>query len=376
MTGQRFGKCIVLCLLPWSCLSFAWSDAAGPGTASLGAGHVRKGLPRDAANGTDEQSNMSVPCTALPPPRYGYYYVDRGSGVSLGSVLVYWCQEGYQLVGSQRLACLRQESSSSWSHPPPQCQAAAQPSGSGSRIAVAASLLSGAVILALAVSFAVCCWRDRARKSRGGQQQHRRKLRARKRGPITPERGRNAFGRLKHYHRRDYHLSAISSCVFPGAFAGCHNLAFQSPAQQPKLPLESWLSEARPLPPPGPAPARSALPPAHRPRDLLPLCYTGPGEHRGFSKLGKPDRPMLPQHAWGTGHTRLAEYRGIRSAQRCCWISGRAVVLVRGGLAAPGTVACTGLGVRMSTPSTPCLLKDPNCSTQTTLLQRLGILVG
>lgn len=59
MKGQRFGKCIVLCLLPWNCLSFAWSDAGGPGTTSLGAGHVRKGLPRDAANGTDVQSNIS-----------------------------------------------------------------------------------------------------------------------------------------------------------------------------------------------------------------------------------------------------------------------------------------------------------------------------
>lgn len=72
--------------------------------------------------------SLPVPCTALHPPRYGYYYVDRGSGVSLGSVLVYWCQEGYQLVGSERIACLRQESTSSWSHPPPQCQGK-EPSG-------------------------------------------------------------------------------------------------------------------------------------------------------------------------------------------------------------------------------------------------------
>ncbi|XP_072779397.1 uncharacterized protein [Taeniopygia guttata] len=234
MTGKRFRKCIFLCLLPWSCLSFAWSDADGPGAASPGAGHVRKGLPRDAANGTDVQSNISVPCTALPPPRYGHYYVDRGSGVSLGSVLVYWCQEGYRLVGSERLACLRRDSTSSWSHPPPQCQAAPQPAGTGSRLAVAASLLSGAVILALSVSFAVCCWRDRARKSRGGQQR-RRQVRGWKRDPSIPERSRNAFGRLKHYHRRDYHLSAVSSSVFPGAFAGCNNLAFQRYGSAPHL---------------------------------------------------------------------------------------------------------------------------------------------
>ncbi|XP_075013716.1 uncharacterized protein LOC142085527 [Calonectris borealis] len=306
MTGQRFGKCIALCLLPWSCLSFAWSDAAGPGTASPGAGHVRKGLPRDVANGTYVHNNISAPCTALPPPRYGYYDVDRGSGVSLGSVLVYWCQEGYQLVGSERLSCLRRESASSWSHPPPHCQAAPQPPGTGSRAAVAASLLSGAVILALSVSFAVCCWRDRERRSRGGQQ-HRRKVRGgRKRDPSTPERGRNAFGRLKHYHRRDYHLSALSSSVFPGAFAGCNNLAFQrSPENLLKLPLQSWHPEAQVLPqlvlqpstppltalpsqPPRNVPLPALPCPADLPRDLLPLYYRSYEEYKLFNKFGRP----------------------------------------------------------------------------------------
>ncbi|KAM6092365.1 sushi domain-containing protein 3-like [Theristicus caerulescens] len=249
MTGQRLGKCIAFCLLPWSCLSFSWSDAAGPGTISPGAGHIRKGLPRDVANRTYVHSNISAPCTALPPPRYGYYYVDRGSGISLGSVLVYWCQEGYQLVGSERLSCLRRESASSWSHPPPHCQAAPQPSGTGSRAAVAASLLSGAVILALSVSFAVCCWRDRARRSRGG-----------------------------------------------------------SPENLPKLPLQSWHPDAQVLPqlvlqpstPPIAAlprqphrkPHDAVLPamPCHAdlPRDLLPLHYRSYEEHKLFNKFGRP----------------------------------------------------------------------------------------
>ncbi|XP_071406025.1 sushi domain-containing protein 3-like [Pithys albifrons albifrons] len=306
MMGQRFRKSIALCLLPWSCLSFAWSDAAGSSTASPGAGHIRKGLPRDVANGTDVHSNISVPCTALPPPRYGYYYVDRGSGVSLGSVLVYWCQEGYQLMGSERLTCLRRESTSSWSHPPPHCQAASQRSDSGSRVAVAASLLSGAVILGLSVSFAVCCWRDRARRSREGQQ-HRRKVRGGwKHDSSMPERGRNAFGRLKHYHRRDYHLSALSSSMFPGAFAGCSNVAFQSsPENQPKLPLESWHPDVQALPQlvlqpstgpiaalPSQLPHNILLPTlachADLPRDLVPLYYRSYEEHEVFSKTGMP----------------------------------------------------------------------------------------
>ncbi|KAM6417538.1 uncharacterized protein J5M81_004940 [Pluvialis apricaria] len=306
MTGQRFGKRMALCLLPWSCLSFAWSDAAGPGTALPGAGHVRKGLPRDVDNGTYTHSNISAPCTALSPPRHGYYYVDRGSGISLGSVLVYWCQEGYQLVGSERLSCLRRESASSWSHPPPHCQATAHPSASGSRAAVAASLLSGAVILALSVSFALCCWRDRARRSRGGQQYGRKVRGGRKRDPSSPERGRNAFGRLKHYHRRDYHLSALSSSVFPGAFAGCNNPAFQRSSENlPKLPLQSWHPDAPILPqlllqpgtPPITAlpsqPPRNVLVPAmpchaDPPRDLLPLYYRSYEEHKLYNKFRRP----------------------------------------------------------------------------------------
>ncbi|XP_061871828.1 uncharacterized protein LOC133628050 [Colius striatus] len=300
MRGQRFGKCITLCLLPWCCLSFALSDAASPGTASPGVGHVRKRLPRDNDNGTYMHSNTSASCMALPPPRYGYYYVDRGSGISLGSVLVYWCQEGYQLVGSERLSCLRHDSASSWSHPPPQCQAPSQPSGSGSRAAVAASLLSGAVILVLSISFAVCCWRDRARRSSGGQQ-HRRKVRGGwKCDPSAPERGRNAFGRLKHYHRRDYHLSALSSSVFPGAFSGCNNLSFQrSPENLPKPPLQSWHPEAQALPQlvlqPGVPPSRSHHIPlptrpgrGHRPTDCPPLAYTIYEEQQLFSKFGRP----------------------------------------------------------------------------------------
>ncbi|XP_053912911.1 uncharacterized protein LOC128850997 [Cuculus canorus] len=301
MMEQRFGNCITLCLLPWSCLSFAWSDVAGPGTTWPGAEHVRKWLSRDIVNGTYVHSNTSAPCMALPPPRYGYYYVDRGSGVSLGSVLVYWCQDGYQLVGSERLLCLRRGSASSWSQPPPYCQAAPQPAMSGARTALAASLLSGAVILALSVCFAVCCWRDRARRSREGQQ-HGRKVRGRRKlSPSTRERRRNTFGRLKHYHRRDYHLSALSSSVFPGAFAGRNNLAFQrSPKNAPKLFLQSWHPDAPVLPqlvlqpgtPPVNAvpsqPAHNVLVPAVPCHADIPLYYRSYEEHRIFNKFRMP----------------------------------------------------------------------------------------
>lgn len=76
------------------------------------------------------------------------------------------------------------------------------------------------------------------------RQQHTRKVRRGwKRDLSAPERGRNAFGRLKHYHRRDYHLSALSSSMFPGAFAGCNNVEFQRCGSVPAVAL---------LPPPTP----------------------------------------------------------------------------------------------------------------------------
>ncbi|XP_062432850.1 uncharacterized protein LOC134140828 [Rhea pennata] len=310
MTGRgRLGKCVALCLLPWSCLSVAGGGAAGPALASPGAGRPGKGPLADVANGTSGRSNVSAECTALAPPRYGYYDVDGGSGSSSGSVITYWCKDGYQLVGSERLVCLRQDGFASWSHRPPHCEAIPHPRDKGFRVAVVASLVSGAVILALSVSFAVCCWRDRTLRS-CALQQHGRKFRGgRKRDPAALERRKIAFGRLTHYHRRDYHLSALSSSVFPGAFAGCNNPAFQrSPENLPKLSMQSLHADMLVFPPamlcPGTPPSvptygqlfhkpsnilLSAMPGhANLPRDLLPIYYRGYEEHNLLNKLERP----------------------------------------------------------------------------------------
>lgn len=127
MTGHRLGKCIVLCLLPWSCLSFAWSDAAGPGTASLGAGHVRKGLPRDAANGTDVQSNISgtemsdgapaCACAGCLAPRSGHTGKGRAqgeAGEAGGASLVGHSGSPRARVGATRLCVVATAASVIW----------------------------------------------------------------------------------------------------------------------------------------------------------------------------------------------------------------------------------------------------------------------
>lgn len=175
----------------------------------------------------------------------------------------------------------------------------------GSRLAVAAALVSGAVIAALAAAFAVCCWRERARRSRGpgraaggGQrQQPRRKGGRWERGPSAAESGRRALGRLRQHHRRDYRLSAFSGAVLPGAHAGCSNLACQRSSENlPKLPLQSSGPGVHLLPPwaaqPPPAPHRLLLPGGpdciDLTRGLPPGCYRSYEEHQLLHKFGRP----------------------------------------------------------------------------------------
>lgn len=119
----------------------------------------------------------------------------------------------------------------------------------------------------------------------------------------------------------------------------CSALFPSSPAQQPKLPLERWRSEAHALPRPGlrpsPAPARGlpghlprpALPPAQLHRHLLPLCHTGPqGEHKAFSKFGKPVWEFkLPFHFPSflfsfNAVNSLSSGKNLSRANYCAWI--------------------------------------------------------
>ncbi|KAL8221757.1 UNVERIFIED_CONTAM: hypothetical protein K2H54_074456 [Gekko kuhli] len=88
-------------------------------------------------------------------------FIDEGSGSSLGSVVLYWCREGYQLVGNGKLTCLLKGHISYWSHPPPHCEVIPKPLDKGFRVAVIASLISGVIIVTMSISFAVCCLRDR-----------------------------------------------------------------------------------------------------------------------------------------------------------------------------------------------------------------------
>lgn len=61
-------------------------------------------------------------CVPVLPPRRGSFYVESGTGASVGSVLTFWCREGYQLVGSEKISCHVQNGKPQWSNYLPVCE--------------------------------------------------------------------------------------------------------------------------------------------------------------------------------------------------------------------------------------------------------------
>ncbi|XP_062404021.1 uncharacterized protein si:ch211-242e8.1 [Sardina pilchardus] len=108
---------------------------------------------------TASTTDTELSCVSLLPPRRGSYYVEHGTGVSLDSVLVFWCREGYQLVGRERVSCLLQNGAAKWSHPRPECEGLPTPDSHGLLMAIVVSAVSGVVIIGLTVAFVMCCMR-------------------------------------------------------------------------------------------------------------------------------------------------------------------------------------------------------------------------
>ncbi|MBN3306308.1 SUSD3 protein, partial [Amia calva] len=116
-------------------------------------------------------------CMVLLPPHCGSFYVKEGSGTSVGSVLVFLCHEGYQLVGSEIITCILKAETPQWSTYLPVCEAIPRPEDRGLRVAVLVSIISGLVILTMSVSFIICCVQDRLNHSqeRGRDNKSRKK---------------------------------------------------------------------------------------------------------------------------------------------------------------------------------------------------------
>nr|BAB24394.1 unnamed protein product [Mus musculus] len=95
-----------------------------------------------AGNTTPVPVNQTGTCAQLHPPPQGTLQVVRGDGTSLGTVLIFHCPSGHQMVGSGLLTCAWNGSTVDWSSGSPVCKAVPPHETFGFKVAVIASIVS------------------------------------------------------------------------------------------------------------------------------------------------------------------------------------------------------------------------------------------
>uniref|UniRef100_A0A8C6ICA0 Sushi domain containing 3 n=1 Tax=Mus spicilegus TaxID=10103 RepID=A0A8C6ICA0_MUSSI len=110
-----------------------------------------------AGNTTPVPVNQTGTCAQLHPPPQGTLQVVRGDGTSLGTVLIFHCPSGHQMVGSGLLTCAWNGSTADWSSGSPVCKAVPPHETFGFKVAVIASIVSCAIILLMSMAFLTCC---------------------------------------------------------------------------------------------------------------------------------------------------------------------------------------------------------------------------
>ncbi|XP_036892958.1 sushi domain-containing protein 3 [Sturnira hondurensis] len=96
-------------------------------------------------------------CTRVQPPQRGTLQVLHGDGTSVGTVIVFHCPSGHQMVGSGLLTCTWKGSIAEWSSGAPVCKSMTDHETFGFRVAVIASIISCAIILLMSMVFLTCC---------------------------------------------------------------------------------------------------------------------------------------------------------------------------------------------------------------------------
>uniref|UniRef100_A0A8C4PP97 Sushi domain containing 3 n=1 Tax=Equus asinus TaxID=9793 RepID=A0A8C4PP97_EQUAS len=110
-----------------------------------------------AGDATAAPGNRTGTCAQVQPPPRGTLQLLRGDGASVGTVIVFHCPSGHQMVGSGLLTCTWKGSIAEWSSGTPVCKAVPPSETFGFRVAVIASIVSSAIILLMSMAFLTCC---------------------------------------------------------------------------------------------------------------------------------------------------------------------------------------------------------------------------
>ncbi|XP_039072410.1 sushi domain-containing protein 3 isoform X1 [Hyaena hyaena] len=104
-----------------------------------------------------ETALVAGTCTEVRPPPRGTFQILRGNGTSVGTVIVFHCPSGHQMVGSGLLTCAWKGSIAEWSSVSPVCKSVPPYETFGFKVAVIASIVSCAIILLMSMAFLTCC---------------------------------------------------------------------------------------------------------------------------------------------------------------------------------------------------------------------------
>ncbi|KAK1790269.1 hypothetical protein P4O66_014184 [Electrophorus voltai] len=156
----------VLCVTTWTLA------CKGTGAQGSAASSISPSTRVDADVTVAPPTNYTdVVCLPPVPPRWGSFSMVKAAGLSEGTALVFWCQEGFQLVGSERMRCVVQGGAPRWSNHPPVCELIPRPEKRGLRLAVLMSVVSSAIIIVMSAAFIICCLQEYKREEKVEQRE-------------------------------------------------------------------------------------------------------------------------------------------------------------------------------------------------------------